>query len=146
MRAGAERQKLLDEIAQKLLAGRDPKTGEPIFLKVHRAEELYAGPYVKNAPDLILGYNKGYRASWETVLGKFPKELLRDNTEKWSGDHLMEAELVPGILLANKKITAERPALSDLAPTVLADSASPSRTEWSGAGCSKRIDVMERRG
>ena len=76
---------------------------------------------MKNAPDLILGYNKGYRASWETVLGKFPKELLRDNTEKWSGDHLMEAELVPGILLANKKITAERPALSDLAPTVLAE-------------------------
>jgi len=121
VRAGAERQKLLNEIAQKLLAVRDPKTEEHIFLKVHKAEELYTGPYVKNAPDLILGYNKGYRASWETVLGKFPKEILRDNTEKWSGDHLMEAELVPGILLANKKITAERPALSDLAPTVLAE-------------------------
>jgi predicted AlkP superfamily phosphohydrolase/phosphomutase len=121
VRAGAERQKLLNEIAQKLLAVHDPKTGERVFLKVHKAEELYSGPYVKNAPDLILGYNKGYRASWETVLGKFPKELLRDNTEKWSGDHLMEAELVPGILLANKKITTERPALSDLAPTVLAE-------------------------
>jgi predicted AlkP superfamily phosphohydrolase/phosphomutase len=121
VRAGAERQQLLDEIVQKLLAVHDPKTGERVFLKVHKAEELYTGPYVKNAPDLILGYNKGYRASWETVLGKFPKELLRDNTEKWSGDHLMEAELVPGILLANKKITTERPALSDLAPTVLAE-------------------------
>ena len=117
----AERQKLLKEIAQKLLALHDEKTGERIFLKVYHAEELYTGPYVEKAPDLILGYNKGYRASWETVLGKFPKELLRDNTEKWSGDHLMEAELVPGILLANKKITAARPALSDLAPTVLAE-------------------------
>jgi hypothetical protein len=82
---------------------------------------VYTGPYVKDAPDLIVGYNKGYRASWETVLGKFPKELLRDNTEKWSGDHLIEAELVPGVLLSNKKIKSEKPVLYDLAPTILAE-------------------------
>jgi len=46
---------------------------------------------------------------------------LRDNTEKWSGDHLMEAELVPGILLSNKKIKSKYPALYDIAPTILAE-------------------------
>jgi Uncharacterized conserved protein len=112
---------LIEEISKKLLAVRDPKTGEQVISKVYRAEEVYTGPYVKDAPDLIVGYNKGYRASWETVLGKFPKELLRDNTEKWSGDHLIEAELVPGVLLSNKKIKSEKPALYDLAPTILAE-------------------------
>jgi len=54
------------------------------------------------------------------VLESFPEETLRDNKGKWSGDHLMEAELVPGILLSNKKIVSENPALYDMAPTILA--------------------------
>jgi predicted AlkP superfamily phosphohydrolase/phosphomutase len=116
-----ERGALLDEISKKLLAIRDPKNGEQVISKVYKADEVYTGPYVKDGPDLIVGYNRGYRASWETVLGKFPKELLRDNTEKWSGDHLIEAKLVPGILLSNKKIESENPALYDLAPTILAE-------------------------
>lgn len=116
-----EREALLDEIFAKLLKIRDPKTGEQVITRVYKAEGIYSGPFVKNAPDLIIGYNKGYRASWETVLGKFPKELIRDNDEKWSGDHLMEAKLVPGVLLSNKRIKSEHPALYDLAPTILAE-------------------------
>ena len=116
-----EREALLEEISGKLLKIRDPKTGEQVITRVYRAEEIYSGPFVKDAPDLIIGYNKGYRASWETVLGKFPKALIRDNDQKWSGDHLIEADLVPGVLLSNKKIEAERPALYDLAPTILAE-------------------------
>ena len=33
----------------------------------------------------------------------------------------MEAALVPGILLSNKEIKSENPALTDLAPTVLGE-------------------------
>ena len=115
-----EKKKLLDEISEKLLKVRDPENGEQVVSKVYRASEIYEGSYVKEAPDLVVGYNRGYRASWETVLGSFPKEILRDNLVKWSGDHLMEAELVPGILLSNKKIASENPALYDMAPTILA--------------------------
>lgn len=114
-----DREKLLDEISEKLLSIRDPENGEQVISRVYKAEEVYSGPYTKDAPDLIVGYNKGYRASWETVLGSFPKGILRDNRQKWSGDHLMEAALVPGILLSNKEIKSENPALTDLAPTVL---------------------------
>ncbi|MEW6145382.1 MAG: alkaline phosphatase family protein [Thermodesulfobacteriota bacterium] len=115
----ADRDELLDEISEKLLTIRDPKNGEQVISRVYRAEEVYSGPYLQDAPDLIVGYNKGYRASWETVLGSFPEGILRDNKQKWSGDHLMEAALVPGILLSNKEIKSERPALTDLAPTIL---------------------------
>jgi predicted AlkP superfamily phosphohydrolase/phosphomutase len=115
----AEREKLLDEISEKLLSIRDPKNGERVISRVYRAEEVYSGPYLQDAPDLIVGYNKGYRASWETVLGSFPEGILRDNKQKWSGDHLMEAALVPGILLSNREIKLKNPALTDLAPTVL---------------------------
>jgi predicted AlkP superfamily phosphohydrolase/phosphomutase len=116
---GTERDSLMNEIARKLQAVRDPKTGEQVVRRVYKAEEIYSGPARQDAPDLIIGYNRGYRVSWESVLGKFPKTLFKDNTDKWSGDHAMAAELVPGVLMANKKITSPDPTLSDLAPTIL---------------------------
>ena len=116
---GTERDSLMNEIARKLQAVRDPKTGEQVIRRVYKAEEIYSGPALQEAPDVIIGYNRGYRVSWESVLGKFPKTLFKDNTDKWSGDHAMAAELVPGVLMANKKITSPDPTLSDLAPTIL---------------------------
>ncbi|HKQ32120.1 MAG TPA: alkaline phosphatase family protein, partial [Thermodesulfobacteriota bacterium] len=134
----AEREALLDEISEKLLSVRDPQNGEQVISRVYRAEEIYSGPYLKDAPDLIVGYNKGYRASWETVLGSFSKEVLRDNKQKWSGDHLMEAALVPGILLSNKEIRLENPALTDLAPTVLEEFGIPKKEGMIGQSIFKQ--------
>jgi len=116
-----ERDALLGEITEKLLDVKDPKNGKQVITKIYRAEDIYSGPFLEDAPDLVIGYNSGYRASWETVLGSFPKEIMRDNKQKWSGDHLIEADLVPGILLSNKKIAAEHPTLRDLAPTILGE-------------------------
>ncbi|MGD9653433.1 MAG: alkaline phosphatase family protein [Candidatus Dadabacteria bacterium] len=116
-----ERDAILEEITEKLLAVKDPKNGKQVITKIYRAEDIYSGPFLEDAPDLVIGYNSGYRASWETVLGSFPKEIMRDNKQKWSGDHLIEADLVPGILLSNKKIAAVHPTLRDLAPTILGE-------------------------
>ncbi len=107
---GVEKNALMEEISKKLLTIRDLETGKQVISRVYSAEEIYKGQYVKDAPDLIVGYNKGFRASTETVLGKFPKGLLKDNLDKWSGDHLIEAKFVPGILLSNKKIQSANPA------------------------------------
>ena len=63
------------------------------------------------------------------MLGKFPKELLKNNMDKWSGDHLIEDKFVPGILLSNKKIQTANPALYDIAPTILAEFGIP-KQEW----------------
>jgi len=116
-----EKEALLDEITQKLLALRDPKTGKMVVDRVYRAEEVYSGPHLENAPDLVIGYSRGYRASWETTIGNFPKEWIEDNLDPWSGDHCMAAELVPGIVLSNRKIASDAPKLYDLAPTILAE-------------------------
>jgi predicted AlkP superfamily phosphohydrolase/phosphomutase len=110
---------LLEEISRKLLAVRDPETGEQVIASVYKATDVYTGVYAHQAPDLIVGYNRGYRSSWETVLGKFPPGLLQDNMGKWSGDH-STAEQVPGVLLSNKPLRVAQPALADLAPTILA--------------------------
>jgi len=113
---GAEADALLKEIKEKLLAVRDPKNNRVDF-----AADVYQGPCTHDGPDALVGYNRGYRAGWKTILGAFPPEVLEDNTNAWSGDHCMDYTLVPGVLLSNRNIAAGMPALTDIAPTILAE-------------------------
>jgi len=46
---------------------------------------------------------------------------MEDNTQPWSGDHCIDFTKVPGVVLSNRKIRAEHPALTDIAPTILAE-------------------------
>ncbi|MFO0919252.1 MAG: alkaline phosphatase family protein [Planctomycetaceae bacterium] len=110
---------LMDLLIQQLEAVRDPDTGEQVITHVRRAQEIYSGPHAGSGPDLLIGYNKNYRASWDTVLGGFPDKLILDNTEAWSGDHCIDPEFVPGVLLSSRPLSAESPRLEDLAPTIL---------------------------
>jgi predicted AlkP superfamily phosphohydrolase/phosphomutase len=84
-----------------------------------RREDVYRGPYVDAAPDLIIGYNVGYRVSWDAANGKCSPEVFSDNTKAWSGDHCIHPDLVPGVLFSNHPLRSERANIVDLAPTVL---------------------------
>jgi predicted AlkP superfamily phosphohydrolase/phosphomutase len=117
----AQADTLLREIRQKLLDVRDPKDGSQVITRVDLASEVYQGPYARSGPDALVGYNRGYRAGWKTILGGFPADVLEDNTNAWSGDHCMDFTKVPGVLLSNRKIAAQTPALTDMAPTILAE-------------------------
>jgi predicted AlkP superfamily phosphohydrolase/phosphomutase len=116
---GTEAEALKKELAAKLLAFRDPSNGAQVITRMDAATDVYSGPYVAQAPDLIVGYMRGYRAGWSTVLGSFSPGVLDDNTEPWSGDHCMDYTQVPGVLLSNRKIAASSPSLIDIAPTIL---------------------------
>jgi predicted AlkP superfamily phosphohydrolase/phosphomutase len=117
--ASAEAETLMREIASKLEAFIDPRTGERVIHRAYLGRDIYSGPEDPNRPDIVIGYNRGYRISWRSPLGLVPKEILEDNTQKWSGDHMGAAELLPGIFLSNRPIRAESPALTDLTATVL---------------------------
>jgi predicted AlkP superfamily phosphohydrolase/phosphomutase len=117
---GAQADALLKEVKEKLLQVRDPADGGVAITRVDRASEVYQGPYSDQGPDLLLGYNRGYRAGWQTILGNFPAEEFENNTNPWSGDHCMDYTLVPGVLLSNRPIAAAAPALTDVAPTIFA--------------------------
>ena len=76
-------------------------------------------PYKGEAPDLFVGFNKGYRASWETAIGEITEQIFHDNTKAWSGDHCIDPSLVPGVLFCNRRIDTEHARLMDIGPTVL---------------------------
>lgn len=119
VRPGRETEALKEEISKKLLAWHDEKYGSAVVSKVYEREETFWGDYADITPDLYVGFNIGYRASWQTALGAVPEGLLEDNLKKWSGSHLFDPNLVPGILFTNRKITKEKPSVYDLAPTVM---------------------------
>ncbi len=115
-----EADSLRDEIATKLTSLTDSaKNNQPVIKQVYNAQRIYRGPYKDEAPDLIIGYNKGYRASWETAIGQVTDEIFHDNTKAWSGDHCVDRSLVPGVLFCNRPIETKEPRLIDIGPTIL---------------------------
>jgi len=116
---GAEAEALKNELRQKLNGLADPSSGKVGITDVFDCDAVYAGPYVSNAPDLIVGYGEGFRASWDSVMGKVTSTIFEDNVKAWSGDHCIDPRLVPGVLFCNRKIAEEKTAIVDVAPTML---------------------------
>ncbi len=136
-----ESQRLLNEISERLLEVRD-HNGSHVIESVHKVEDLYPEADRSIAPDMIVGYNDSYRASWETVLGKMPSQLLVDNTDRWSGTHLISADLIPGVFLSNRKVEKDHSSICDIAPTILAEFGIETPTEMNGGPLfSKASDV-----
>ncbi|MGE0869142.1 MAG: alkaline phosphatase family protein [Kofleriaceae bacterium] len=117
---------LADEIAAKLSTIVDPGSGESAIRKCYPAHQV-RGPYADQSPDVIVGYRAGWRISWEGARGIADGPVFLDNTKAWSGDHCIDPDLVPGVLIANRSLALphdhvraeEGPHIIDLAPTLL---------------------------
>ncbi len=116
---GDEEAKLRNEIASKLRDLRDEQSNTSAIREVYDCKRVYQGPYVADAPDLFVGFNIGYRASWSCATGVISESVIEDNVKSWSGDHCMNPPDVPGILFCNRKIASDSPGIMDLAPTIL---------------------------
>jgi predicted AlkP superfamily phosphohydrolase/phosphomutase len=110
---------LRQEIAQRLMALVDSQSGAKAVKRAYVAGQTYRGPYKDHAPDVIVGYERGYRVSWEAAIGKTTRQVFHDNTKAWSGDHCVDPSVVPGVLFCDRPIENEKPRLLDIAPTVL---------------------------
>jgi len=119
VKSGKEAEALKTEIAEKLKKLKDPDTGDPVAKGVYKREELYKGPYTKNAADIIIGYNLGYRVSPESAVNYVKDKICSDNLRMWSGDHSFSRVFIPGIFFSNRKIEAEKPSIMDISPTIL---------------------------
>ena len=118
--APKQRAALAQKLAQELGTWVDEETGQKVITQVTLREQAYHGPFVEAAPDIIVGYAPGYRASWDTTTGKVPQALIEANIDEWSGDHCIDSRAVPGVLLSNRPIRAQFGGLADLTVSVLA--------------------------
>lgn len=115
----ADAAQLKRDIAEKLKALYDPEHERSPVAEVYDRKTSYHGPYVGDAPDLIVGFTPGYRVAWETVTGGFGESVVSDNERPWGGDHNMNPPQVPGMLFCNRPIDTDSPDITDIAPTVL---------------------------
>lgn len=111
---GPERAALQQRIQKALLALRDSDTGEPVV------EQVYAGAGGPgDAPDLIVGYRPGYRASWQTALGAVPREVIVRTTDAWIADHCIDPKFVPGVFFSSRALGRTGLDLRDIPVTIL---------------------------
>jgi predicted AlkP superfamily phosphohydrolase/phosphomutase len=115
-----DRAALVAEIGSKLAAVVDPRTGAKAVTRVFRREEAYPrSGFDDIAPDLIVGYAKGTRNSDESALGGLTTDVFEDNMSPWTGDHCMDPETVPGILLTSRPLKRPAATLQALPGTIL---------------------------
>ncbi len=114
-----EREELLQELVEKLESTVDPVTGRRAIKYAYRTDEVYSGPETVNAPDIVMGYYAGYRGSDDSASGEVPPTVFSDNMKRWSGDHCMAADEVPGVIISSRPIDKIDPELLDMAPTFL---------------------------
>lgn len=111
-----EAEVVLQRIKRDLESWRYTETGQRVVTKAMRAP---VGQYVDRAPDLIVGYNRGFRSSDSSAMGAVGNEVIERNEGHWNGDHCMFAGHVPGVLISSKPLGITEASLVDFAPTVL---------------------------
>ena len=106
---------LRNEIIEALRCWRDPRTGEPIMRAVHQREEIYRGPFVADAPDIVFELCEGYKVSHLPSRG----DLLTDVSHLPHGFHERKGVFAmrgPGI---PSDIEVAQCSIEDVVPTLL---------------------------
>ncbi|TFG76846.1 MAG: hypothetical protein E4H23_09190 [Chrysiogenales bacterium] len=114
-----ERRRLLDEIKAKLETITDPQNGNKVISCAYISEDNFSKNFIDRAPDIILGFDRGYRINDESALGTLSREMISDNMGWWSGDHCVDPKKVPASFISNFKIQNPVPDMQDVAPTIL---------------------------
>lgn len=114
-----EAQDLKRKLAAELSGLPDVERGKCAIRGAVVREDAYLGPYRDEAADVLVHCSRGYRTSWRTALGGVPDEVFEDNARKWSGDHIVDPDLVPGVLFMNRPFRSANAKLEDMAPTIL---------------------------
>lgn len=116
-------------LTEQLLAWRDPDNGRRVVSSVSPVHAAAAN--ANTAPDLIVGYAPGYRASWQTGVGGSGPAEIENNRDAWIGDHCIDPSAVPGVLFTLHLPPPQNPSLQNLSRAILA------RFEARKAGASK---------
>ncbi|NOZ05611.1 MAG: hypothetical protein GXP41_04565 [Chloroflexi bacterium] len=121
---GAPYEALRDRLMADLRTLCDPESGAPIFEGVWRREELYHGPYLDEAPDVIglldphyHGAVVDWRSAGNAIVERMGEELLF--LADLSGQHTMDGIFIargPGI---KRGVGVETQQIADVAATVL---------------------------
>jgi len=109
--------RIREEIIQELKELVDEETGEKVVEEIFRKEEIYHGPHLKEAPDIIF-FPKGFEIA---AFGEYEFASNRILDYSWgvSGSHRMEGLLMMKGKRIQQGVTLEGSQIIDLAPSIL---------------------------
>ncbi len=114
---GRAYQALKEEVAEKLRELKDPVTGERINGQVFLREDIYRGPYLERAPDILfLPNDAGYMAG--NMLGFTSNRAIIEMTP-WPGHHRMNGVFLAKGRHLRRGASIRGATLLDVAPTIL---------------------------
>lgn len=128
---GKEYEDLRTELIQALEEWRNPQTGEAVVIKAYRREDLYDGPCMEDAPDIVVhwaeseGYSYSYKLSSKSKDLAWSDEVDPDQPENLvfftgkSGSHRDDGIFVAAGNVVRKGLELEGARIIDVAPTVL---------------------------
>lgn len=115
---GREYEELRDHIVDGLHKLKDPETGEKIVERAYRREEIYSGPNVESAPDILVLTRRGY--TFQEGFGRGGiVSTARQGVVRRSGDHRREGILVMKGPNIREGVKIEDTEIVDIAPTIL---------------------------
>jgi predicted AlkP superfamily phosphohydrolase/phosphomutase len=114
---GREYEELKGQIIRDALALRDPRSGEALVEHVYRREEVYSGPYMDRAPDLIV-----QPRGWEYMAfghADFGSNKLVETITGLSGHHRLDGVLIMAGAGVKPGLHLEGANIMDLTPTIM---------------------------
>jgi predicted AlkP superfamily phosphohydrolase/phosphomutase len=114
---GREYEEVREQIIELASRFADPRTGEPLIGEILKREDVYEGPYVERAPDLILRPRDDRNIFFG--LADFGSNITVDTVYRYSGMHRDYGLLVVSGKGVRKGGSVEGAAIQDLAPTIL---------------------------
>ncbi|MFB6076698.1 MAG: alkaline phosphatase family protein, partial [Candidatus Nanohaloarchaea archaeon] len=109
-----EYEDLRQEIIEGLREIEDPDTGEPVIKKIETREEVYDGPYLDQAPDILFKMADGYRGR-DSIDSRFSNMAVERRYAVHTPDGIV---LAHGPDMADTGDIGEK-RIYDVAPTVL---------------------------
>jgi predicted AlkP superfamily phosphohydrolase/phosphomutase len=113
---GAEYEEVRGRVLEGLAALRDPETGKPLVTMARRREELFSGPQVEGAPDVVYMMEEGECLGSLRLDGPL---LEKSNWLTWTGVHRLTGVFAgcgPSFQ-AGRQLEGMR--IIDVAPTIL---------------------------
>lgn len=126
VKPGAEYEAVVGSLTRRLYDLKDGETGRPLIRRVYRKEEVYHGPYLDLAPDLILSWwdDEAFQVH-KSVPGSGQASLSDGATQtgasgaSWSGTHRLQGVLIMKGGPMRRAAALSKAHISDVAPTIL---------------------------
>lgn len=115
---GAEYERTVEAIVQRLRDLRHPRTGEPLVERVYLRDEMYQGPAASLGPDIMFLAKDGLYEAYGDVQFASSRWLAPPH-DGWSGTHRQDGVLIMHGPNVQAGLCLENASIVDLAPTIL---------------------------